>query len=112
MTMGTQASDFELVDPPHDGISTVTFSPTDPDLLLVSSWDKVNSSHDDPRSIRVNFQFLTRQSSLQSVRLYNVSANKSLSRYEHKAAVLDCCFAATDTVYSGGLDRRLKRYTS
>jgi hypothetical protein len=33
---------IELKDPPNDGISNVCFHPTDPDCLLVSSWDKVS----------------------------------------------------------------------
>lgn len=34
-------SQFELIDPPTDGITHVCFSPYDNNLLLVSSWDKV-----------------------------------------------------------------------
>lgn len=33
---------IELKNPPNDGISNVCFHPTDPDCLLVSSWDKVS----------------------------------------------------------------------
>lgn len=36
-----QQQQFELVDPPSDAISSVVFSPTTSNHLLVSSWDKV-----------------------------------------------------------------------
>jgi len=36
-----QKPQYELNDPPSDGISSVKFSFTNPSLLLVSSWDKV-----------------------------------------------------------------------
>jgi len=39
MTM--QKKQFELNDPPSDGISNVKFSYSNPSLLLVSSWDKI-----------------------------------------------------------------------
>jgi hypothetical protein len=32
---------YELRDPPQDGITKVCFHPNDASLLLVSSWDKV-----------------------------------------------------------------------
>lgn len=35
-------SQYELRDPPTDGITQICFSPYNKDLLLVSSWDKVN----------------------------------------------------------------------
>jgi hypothetical protein len=44
----------------------------------------------------------------QSVRLYDSKKNALLHSYEHKAAVLDCCFSEDDAVgFSGGLDRSL-----
>ena len=30
---------LNLADPPEDGISSVEFSPTSPDVLLATSWD-------------------------------------------------------------------------
>ncbi|KAI8055419.1 WD40 repeat-like protein [Syncephalis plumigaleata] len=75
--------EFELVGPPTDGITRVRFDRTEP-LLLASSWDK-------------------------HVRLYDVKANQELSRFEHEAAVLDCCFGNDHhTAYSGSLDRRVR----
>jgi len=78
-----QKQQFELGDPPSDGISNVKFSFSDPSLLLVSSWDK-------------------------TVRLYDVSKNKMKLKYFHDASILDCCFYNNDQGYSGGLDRKIK----
>lgn len=44
----------QLLNPPSDGISQLTFSKTS-DLLLVSSWDKVFISHASPCSIILRF---------------------------------------------------------
>ncbi|KAJ1561497.1 hypothetical protein HK405_003770, partial [Cladochytrium tenue] len=82
------ASQTELFDPPVDGISSVQFSPTDPNLLLASSWDK-------------------------TVRLYDVASRQVQFRYAHRAAVLDAAFVSDSLVCSGGMvvsggwDRRL-----
>eukprot|EP00833_Pecoramyces_ruminatium_P012964 jgi/Orpsp1_1/1186996/evm.model.d7180000054729.1 len=78
-----QKQQYELSDPPSDGISTVKFSYSNPSLLLVSSWDK-------------------------TVRLYDVTRNKMKLKYSHDASVLDCCFYNDDQGYSGGLDRKIK----
>jgi hypothetical protein len=34
-------NNFELAEPPTDGISAVSFSPSAPNFLLVASWDRV-----------------------------------------------------------------------
>ncbi|KAI8812542.1 WD40-repeat-containing domain protein [Cladochytrium replicatum] len=82
---GTDAAmyQWELAEPPSDGISALSFCPEDPNLLYASSWDK-------------------------KVRLYDVTNNQLRSSYQHKAAVLDVCFADSKTAYSAGLDRTLK----
>ncbi|KAI8322433.1 WD40 repeat-like protein [Martensiomyces pterosporus] len=73
---------YELTQPPSDGVSRVKFHPADDSKLLVSSWD-------------------------QRVRLYDVQANQLVaSHHSHQAAVLDIEFGTTSS-YSGGLDRRL-----
>ncbi|RKP36432.1 WD40-repeat-containing domain protein [Dimargaris cristalligena] len=74
-------TEFQLPNAPADGISSLTFSPTQPDRLLVTSWDK-------------------------TIRLYDVSQPVLLGQYETAAAVLDACFAGTSPkrIYSGGLD--------
>ncbi|KAJ1543725.1 mitotic spindle checkpoint protein Bub3, partial [Cladochytrium tenue] len=77
------ASQTELFDPPVDGISSVQFSPTDPNLLLASSWDK-------------------------TVRLYDVASRQVQFRYAHRAAVLDAAFVSDSLLCSGGLDRAVK----
>ena len=45
----------------------------------------------------------------QSVRLYDVTANKQRLTYNHQGPVLDCCFSDGVHSYSGGLDCILKR---
>ncbi|KAJ1648756.1 mitotic spindle checkpoint protein Bub3 [Dispira simplex] len=74
-------TEFELPDPPTDGISSVTFSPCEPNRLLVTSWDK-------------------------TIRLYDVERPTLLGQYQTAAGVLDACFAGQDSkrVFSGGLD--------
>ena len=47
---------------------------------------------------------------LQTVRLYDVDANEQKSKYDHRAAVLACCFAGSDRAYSGGLDTSVREY--
>ena len=78
--------EFELNQPPSDGITNVTFSSVpNSNELLVSSWDN-------------------------SVRLYNVAQNTLQHMYSHQYAVLDCCFSEPGKTFSGGLDRELKMY--
>ncbi|KAG0227212.1 hypothetical protein BGW42_003103 [Actinomortierella wolfii] len=79
------STEYELYEPPSDGISSVVFHPSKPEILLVSSWDK-------------------------SVRLYDVSKNQQKSRYDHQAAVLDCCFGEDMNAYSGGLDKVVRMH--
>lgn len=85
--------EFELPNPPTDGITNVTFSPVPGSShLLVSSWDK-------------------------SVRLYDttIAASESASgaqlvSYSHSNAVLDCIFSDESHTFSAGLDRTLQTY--
>ncbi|CAG8482890.1 12569_t:CDS:2, partial [Acaulospora morrowiae] len=81
----TTMQQFELLDPPSDAISSVVFSPTTSNHLLVSSWDK-------------------------TVKLYDVEENLLRGSYNHKAAVLDCCFSDGAHVYSAGLDHCVKSF--
>ncbi|KAJ3299886.1 hypothetical protein HK104_006243 [Borealophlyctis nickersoniae] len=74
---------FELADPPSDGISSVCFSGNEPNLLLVGSWDK-------------------------GVRLYDVESNQCRWTYHQKAAVLDVCWGSAFEGFSGGLDRTVR----
>ncbi|KAH7908032.1 WD40-repeat-containing domain protein [Hygrophoropsis aurantiaca] len=69
----------EISSPPFDSVSQVRFSPTNPDQLLVSAWDT-------------------------TVRLYDVAANEQKAKFDHRAAVLTCCFSDASHAYSGGLD--------
>ncbi|KAL0953661.1 hypothetical protein HGRIS_004862 [Hohenbuehelia grisea] len=72
---------YELNSPPFDSISAVRFSPSQnhPNSLLIASWDA-------------------------TVRHYDTSANEQKSKFEHRAAVLACCYADHAHAYSGGLD--------
>jgi len=65
--MAESPSEFQLKNPPTDGITAVKFGPNSSQLLLTSSWDT-------------------------SVRLYDVVANHLRMKYNHPAPVLDCCF--------------------
>ncbi len=80
--------EYDLPNPPTDGITSVQFAPAaGSPLLLASSWDN-------------------------QVRLYNVAAGEKSFRcsYAHANAVLDCCFSDPNHAFSGGLDRSLVAY--
>ncbi|PFH49079.1 hypothetical protein AMATHDRAFT_63883 [Amanita thiersii Skay4041] len=86
--MADDASTTLLPSPPFDSISHVRYSPTNPHHLLVSSWD----TH---------------------VRLYEVGAkggreSESKAKFDHRAAVLTCCFSDGTHGYSGGLDTSIR----
>ncbi|CAO3689105.1 unnamed protein product [Umbelopsis vinacea] len=81
--MDTSSNQFGIANPPVDGISKVQFAPEDSSLLLVASWDK-------------------------SATLYNVDDNTIKHKFEHQAAVLDCCFSSNERGYSGGVDRLVR----
>jgi cell cycle arrest protein BUB3 len=82
------SAQFELAQNPTDCISAVTYSPTTPTRLLVSSWDK-------------------------SVYLYDTHSEPGgtlLQKYEHRAPVLDVCFGRDDNeAFSCGLDWEVRR---
>ncbi|KAH3767776.1 mitotic checkpoint protein BUB3 [Pelomyxa schiedti] len=77
------SKEYELQQPPGDGITAVNFCPGTVEFLAVSSWDS-------------------------TVRIYDVLANQMKTHYSHKSGVLDCCFLDRETTVSGGLDRTLK----
>ncbi|KAI8846153.1 WD40-repeat-containing domain protein [Chytridium lagenaria] len=83
MAAGQAHADLELLDPPSDGITALSFHPLESNILLASSWDK-------------------------TVSLYDIVSNKRRFSYKHKAGVLDVIFTASNHAYSGGLDRELK----
>ncbi|KIK03821.1 hypothetical protein K443DRAFT_461558 [Laccaria amethystina LaAM-08-1] len=73
---------------PFDTISTIRYSPTDPDQLLVSSWDT-------------------------TVRFYQigergVKESEAKAKFDHRAPVLACCFSDATHGYSGGLDTSVR----
>jgi cell cycle arrest protein BUB3 len=59
-------NEFQLLNPPQDGISSVKFAP-DTNLLLAASWD-------------------------ETVHLYDGKMNQSLGVFKSKGAVLDTAF--------------------
>lgn len=80
--MSSRDPQYQLKQPPSDGITRVRFANSS-NRLAVSSWDK-------------------------GVRVYNASDNRLLAAFEQKAAVLDCCWSADDIkIFSGGIDRDL-----
>ncbi|WWD20314.1 hypothetical protein CI109_104790 [Kwoniella shandongensis] len=72
--------------PPADGVSSLSFSP-DSTRLLVSSWDG-------------------------SIQLHNlVAPSQPPAIFSHPAAVLTACFGYSSTVaFSGGLDKRIRQW--
>ncbi|ELR24656.1 WD domain, Gbeta repeat-containing protein [Acanthamoeba castellanii str. Neff] len=77
----SRTHEFELQQPPSDGISRVRFV-RDSHLLLTSSWDG-------------------------GVRLYDAAQNQLKDQYSHKAAVLDVTSAGRSHAFSAGMDRRV-----
>ncbi|KAF5368878.1 hypothetical protein D9758_002992 [Tetrapyrgos nigripes] len=87
--MGDTPQTF-LTTPPFDTISKVRFSPTNPQHLLVSSWDT-------------------------TVRLYDIGEDtpggrpsEQKCKFDHRAAVLACCFSDASHGFSGGLDTAVR----
>ncbi|KAL9057896.1 MAG: hypothetical protein Q9162_002023 [Coniocarpon cinnabarinum] len=75
----------DLSPPPGDAISSVAFHPTNPDHLLVTSWDRYLYHYDLTAS----------------------SGSQLQSRVEHRAPILSCAWHSSDsppTAYTVGLD--------
>ncbi len=90
--------------PPFDTISSLRFSPTNPSGLLAASWDTV--------SIYSQFQKgLCLTLLLQTLYYYDIQSNERRCKFDHRAAVLDCCFSGDGRhAYSGGLDTSVRGY--
>ncbi|KAG8878272.1 hypothetical protein FRB97_002671 [Tulasnella sp. 331] len=84
----TSPADIELIDPPPDSISSISFSPT-ADFLAVGSWDN-------------------------NVRVYEIDTNgrsQGKAMYSHEGPVLDVCWSKDGTkVFSGGADKAARMY--
>lgn len=76
---------FQLSNPPQDGITHITFSPDDSKNLLVSSWDK-------------------------TLRLYNTNTRQLSLKIQNESPLLDCCFGSSTTAFSGSLDNKVNMY--
>ncbi|KAG5645741.1 hypothetical protein DXG03_005437 [Asterophora parasitica] len=86
--MSDDQSTLTLPSPPFDSISALRYSPTNPDHLLVSSWDT-------------------------SVRLYEVGEkgvreSEAKAKFDHRAPVLACTFSDATHAFSGGLDTSVR----
>lgn len=78
-------NEYQLTDSPTEGISSVAFSPTTSQFLLASSWDC-------------------------SVRLYDISSDKTRFRYDHNSPVLDACFTDSVVTFSGDMKGNVLTY--
>ncbi|KIJ29057.1 hypothetical protein M422DRAFT_37087 [Sphaerobolus stellatus SS14] len=87
MSQSREDKEVELTSPPFDTVSALAFSPTNPNHLLVASWDT-------------------------SLRLYDVQqdAQGQKAKFDHKAAVLDCAFSDGRHAFSGGLDTWVREF--
>eukprot|EP00455_Lapot_gusevi_P037281 TRINITY_DN4164_c0_g1_i3.p1 TRINITY_DN4164_c0_g1~~TRINITY_DN4164_c0_g1_i3.p1 ORF type:complete len:331 (+),score=50.72 TRINITY_DN4164_c0_g1_i3:58-1050(+) len=78
---------YQLAQPPTDGISCVRFA-RNSNLLLASSWDK-------------------------GIRIYDAANDNLLSKFEQAASVLDCVWAEDDTrFFCGGLEKTVSLFDS
>jgi cell cycle arrest protein BUB3 len=76
-------SEYQLENPPTDGISSIKLPSNSSKYVLASSWDR-------------------------SVRLYDIESRQLLNSYNHDAPVLDCTFSdSVNRCFSGGLDCNL-----
>eukprot|EP00040_Diaphanoeca_grandis_P024581 m.135327 g.135327 ORF g.135327 m.135327 type:complete len:324 (+) comp29788_c1_seq1:205-1176(+) len=78
-------SEFELNQPPTDGISSLSFSPAPANFLMVTSWD-------------------------QTVRLYDVVSNSLRTKFEVGTPVLSGCISSPIQGFSGGLDGTVRSH--
>jgi len=83
MSGPVSSTERELLPAVSDGITAMRI--IDNKFLLVSSWDS-------------------------QVRLYDLQLNTLKSSYQHKSAVLDCCFSDRNHAYSAGLDKSIKTH--
>ncbi|KAF8958904.1 WD40-repeat-containing domain protein [Flammula alnicola] len=75
--------------PPFDSISSIRYSPTNPDQLLISSWDTTVRFYEIGES--------------------GVRKSEAKAKFDHRAAVLACSFSRDAShAYSGGLDTSVR----
>lgn len=79
------ANEWKLKNPPNDCIQSVRFGPTDNRHLLTASWDC-------------------------TVRLYDAVSNQLKVQYSHDAPVLDAAFQDNYCCWSGGADKKVKKF--
>ena len=78
-------NEYKLDNAPVDCIQSIKFGQVDNQHLLTASWDC-------------------------TVRLYDVKANQLRAQYTHDAPVLDASFQGNNNCWSGGTDKKVKRF--
>lgn len=78
-------NEYKLDDPPSDCIQSVKFGENSNRLLLSTSWDC-------------------------TVKLYDVITNQLKTQYLHDAPVLDAAFQGEECIWSGGADKKVKKF--
>ena len=87
----TILDDITLPSPPFDSISSIRYSPNNPDQLLVSAWDTTVRFYIAPESTPPELK----------------------AKFDHRAAILTCAFNVDGTkAFSGGLDASLREYVA
>ncbi|KTW27123.1 uncharacterized protein T551_03117 [Pneumocystis jirovecii RU7] len=87
---------WEITPCPLDGVSSLQFSPFTSMHLAITSWDRTLKLFDITSIISDNNTISDQ--------------DRILFSFEHKAPVLDCCFSSEVHLYSGGLDRRVRKF--
>lgn len=76
--------ELNVSESPADGISSLEFSPSDPNQLAVGSWDR-------------------------TVRLYDVATDKMLMKVSNPGVVLDVCYGSDGhSIFYGGLSKQVR----
>ncbi|KAI8374553.1 WD40-repeat-containing domain protein [Radiomyces spectabilis] len=80
----TANAQYEIADPPKDGISSLAFCPVDSRYLIASSWD-------------------------QTARIYDIESNQTKAQFDHESAVLSACFGNdSQQAFSGSVDKKVR----
>eukprot|EP01084_Bolivina_argentea_P069272 126080_1 len=100
----SQETQFEITDPPSDGISNVQWF-NHSNHLVATSWDKSVSLYHIYDGNRDELEANDDENKQQR---HHVSRNELKHRYQHDAGVLDCSISSDDlTIFSVGCDNRL-----
>lgn len=118
---------FELLDVPKDSISSITFHPVEPDILLTTSWDEsayIYQVSSNKCIAKVTLQspilagvFNPLDSSSAFLgdldgNIYEVQQSKKVIIGKHKDAVQSLCILGNNTMASGSWDSSLLLFDS